>query len=182
MYFVFFFYIPVTKSTFHIHSRVFNHEHISHPKMGMKCSLDCSWAVFFKYTCTTIYISKLWHNIWFVLVVWKNTGNTFTNLTNFLNFICVKIICCWKLLRYWMFTSDVVMEARASSDLSFIGMWNISFIIMWPLHNQSYCNISMGKNKNLTALKSNSNTVWFNFQTYIYINVYTLYARTVNDI
>ena len=25
-----------------------------------------------------------------------------------------------------------------------------------------------GKNKNLTALKSNSNTVWFNFQTYIY--------------
>jgi hypothetical protein len=38
------------------------------------------------------------------------------------------------------------------------------------------------KNKNLTALKSNSNTVWFNFQTYIYINVYTLYARTVTDI
>ena len=29
-----------------------------------------------------------------------------------------------------------------------------------------------GKNKNLTALKSNSNTVWFNFQTYIYICVY----------
>ena len=26
-----------------------------------------------------------------------------------------------------------------------------------------------GKNKNLTALRSNSNTVWFNFQTYIYI-------------
>ena len=29
-----------------------------------------------------------------------------------------------------------------------------------------------GKNKNLTVLKSNSNTVWFNFQTYIHI--YTL--------
>ena len=26
-----------------------------------------------------------------------------------------------------------------------------------------------GKNKNLTALKSNSNTVWFNFQTYTYL-------------
>jgi hypothetical protein len=26
-----------------------------------------------------------------------------------------------------------------------------------------------GKNNNLTAQKSNSNTVWFNFQTYIYI-------------
>jgi hypothetical protein len=29
-----------------------------------------------------------------------------------------------------------------------------------------------GKNKNLSALKSNSNTVWFNFQTYIYISIY----------
>ena len=30
-----------------------------------------------------------------------------------------------------------------------------------------------GKNKNLTALKSNSNTIWFNFQTYIYIYIYS---------
>ena len=30
-----------------------------------------------------------------------------------------------------------------------------------------------GKNKNLTAQRSNSNIVWFNFQTYIYI-YYTL--------
>ena len=29
-----------------------------------------------------------------------------------------------------------------------------------------------GKNKNCTALKSNSNTVWFNFQTYRYIYIY----------
>ena len=28
-----------------------------------------------------------------------------------------------------------------------------------------------GKNKNLTALKSNSNTVWFNFQTYIIFSI-----------
>ena len=41
------------------------------------------------------------------------------------------------------------------------------------------CSVSMvrfksrrGKNKNLTALKSNSNTVWFNFQTYLYIYIY----------
>jgi len=27
----------------------------------------------------------------------------------------------------------------------------------------------------LTALKSNSNTVWFNFQTYIYIYVYMFF-------
>ena len=31
-----------------------------------------------------------------------------------------------------------------------------------------------GKNKNLTALKSNSNTVWFNFQTYIYVYIYSI--------
>jgi hypothetical protein len=31
-----------------------------------------------------------------------------------------------------------------------------------------------GRTKNLTALKSNSNTVWFNFQTYIYIYVYII--------
>ena len=41
------------------------------------------------------------------------------------------------------------MEARANSDLSFIGMWNISFIIMWPFHNQSYCNISMKNGSNV---------------------------------
>ena len=29
-----------------------------------------------------------------------------------------------------------------------------------------------GKNKNLTALKSNSNTVWFNLRTYIYIYIF----------
>jgi hypothetical protein len=29
-----------------------------------------------------------------------------------------------------------------------------------------------GRTKKLTALKSNSNTVWFNFQTYIYIYMY----------
>ena len=34
-----------------------------------------------------------------------------------------------------------------------------------------------GKNKNLTALKSNSNTVWFNFQTYIiYLYIHFVYS------
>ena len=31
-----------------------------------------------------------------------------------------------------------------------------------------------GKNKNWTFLKSNSNTVWFNFQTYIYEYIYMI--------
>ena len=41
------------------------------------------------------------------------------------------------------------------------------------------CSVSMvwvqipsREEQNLTALKSNSNTVWFNFQTYIYIYIY----------
>ena len=37
-----------------------------------------------------------------------------------------------------------------------------------------------GKNNNLTALKSNSNTVWFNFQTYIYIYIY-IYLTIVSS-
>ena len=36
-----------------------------------------------------------------------------------------------------------------------------------------------GRRKNLTALKSNSNTVWFNFQTYIYIYIYIYNIRTL---
>ena len=45
-----------------------------------------------------------------------------------------------------------------------------------PTGSQSYFKGSRrGKNKNLTALKSNSNTVWFNFQTHIYIYIYTVW-------
>ena len=38
-----------------------------------------------------------------------------------------------------------------------------------------------GKNKNLTVLKSNSNTVWFNFQTYIYIYI-CMYALSDENV
>ena len=49
------------------------------------------------------------------------------------------IVYIWR--RHW--------GTRASSDLSCIGMWNFSFIIMWPLHNQSYCNISIKNGSNV---------------------------------
>ena len=46
------------------------------------------------------------------------------------------------------------------------------------------CSVSMvwvqipsREEQNLTALKSNSNTVWFNFQTCIYIYIYTVYHK-----
>jgi hypothetical protein len=42
------------------------------------------------------------------------------------------------------------------------------------------CNNGVGSN--LTALKSNSNTVWFNFQTYIYIYIYILLTARSSEI
>jgi hypothetical protein len=40
-----------------------------------------------------------------------------------------------------------------------------------------------GKNKNLTVQRSNSNTVWFNFQTciYIYCNVFSIDKTTIKE-
>ena len=38
-----------------------------------------------------------------------------------------------------------------------------------------------GRTKNLTALKSNSNTVWFNFQTYIYNQIFELTEQLLFD-
>jgi hypothetical protein len=49
-------------------------------------------------------------------------------------------------------------------------MWSRGAVYQW-------CGFKSrrGKNKNLTALKSNSNTVWLNFQTYIYISYIYIY-------
>jgi hypothetical protein len=51
--------------------------------------------------------------------------------------------------------------------------FNIFFYVVW-------CEFKSrrGKNKNLTAQRSNSNTVWFNFQTYIYIYMIVKQYRT----
>ena len=58
---------------------------------------------------------------------------------------------------------DVVEWSRAL-DVR-LSEWCCSVSMVWV-------QILRGKNKNLTALKSNSNTVWFNFQTYIYVYIY----------
>jgi hypothetical protein len=86
----------------------------------------------------------------------KNAFNSYNYIQitpkfNIVEFFVVDFICA-RLL----FTSDVVMKERASSDLRFIRMWNISFIIMWPLHNQSYCNISMKNGSNVIINRYNS--------------------------
>ena len=47
-----------------------------------------------------------------------------------------------------------------------ISEWCCSVSVVWV-------QIPSREEQNLTALKSNSNTVWFNFQTYIYIYIYT---------
>jgi hypothetical protein len=54
---------------------------------------------------------------------------------------------------------------------------NEADFLQWLLKNedrklpQTFYSSFHWKNKKLTALKSNSNTVWFNFQTYIYIYI-----------
>ena len=53
-------------------------------------------------------------------------------------------------------------------------IYNGADVVEWSrsldIRLSDWCS-SRGKNKNLTAQKSNSNTVWFNFQTYIYIYI-----------
>ena len=49
-------------------------------------------------------------------------------------------------------------------------MWS-SGLGRWTLSEWCGFKSCRGKNKNLTALKSNSNTVWFNFQTYILFSI-----------
>ena len=41
--------------------------------------------------------------------------------------------------------------------------------------NGASSNLVEGRTKNLTALQSNSNTVWFNFPTYIIIIIYIVF-------
>ena len=68
-------------------------------------------------------------------------------------------------------------------DSSYYSKQNSIYIYIW-------CGFKSrrGKNKNLTALKSNSNTVWFNFQTYKYFFIQKLplyngckHQRDTND-
>ena len=57
---------------------------------------------------------------------------------------------------------DVVEWSRAL-DVS-LNEWCCSISMVWV-------QIPSREEKKLTALESNSNTVWFNFQTYVYINI-----------
>ena len=49
----------------------------------------------------------------------------------------------------------------------------IIYIYIYAAAVKQWCGFKSrrGKNKNLTVLKSNSNTVWFNFQTYIIFSI-----------
>ena len=59
---------------------------------------------------------------------------------------------------------DVVERSRALGVR--LSEWCCSVSMVWV-------QIPSREEKKLTALKFNSNTVWFNFQTYIYIYIYT---------
>ena len=57
--------------------------------------------------------------------------------------------------------------------MTIIFIANVDCIPMTIIYIYIWCGFKSrrGKNKNLTALKSNSNTVWFNFQTYIIFSI-----------
>jgi hypothetical protein len=61
-----------------------------------------------------------------------------------------------------------VVEWSRALDVR-LSEWCCSVSMVW-VQNPSR------EKKNLTALRSNSNTLWFNFQTYIYVYIYT-YAK-----
>jgi hypothetical protein len=63
-----------------------------------------------------------------------------------------------RLLKLHFYGADVV-KWSTTIDIR-LSDWCCSVSMVWA-------QISRGKNTNLTAQKSNSNTVWFNFQTYI---------------
>ena len=63
-------------------------------------------------------------------------------------------------LYIYIYIVDVVEWSRAL-DVR-LSEWCCSASMMWV-------QIPSREEQNLTALKSNSNTVWFNFQTYIYL-------------
>jgi hypothetical protein len=56
---------------------------------------------------------------------------------------------------------ESVDRTTFSTWSGFIGMWNISFIIMWPLHKQSYCNISMKNGSNVIIRNLNRGIIKF---------------------
>ena len=80
---------------------------------------------------------------------------------------------CWNL--YML----ILAKTRWSSDILYTIIHKSSFIFFVYIHIGAavyqWCGFKSlrGKNKNLTALISNSNTVWFNFQTYIYTHIYS---------
>jgi hypothetical protein len=89
------------------------------------------------------------------------------------------IICCWKLLCHWLFTSDVVVEACASSGLSFIGIWNITTFSTWSavaaLHWKCTSvnafipqwNFKRMHSILIIIFKSHQNVIWLNFSLWI---------------
>jgi hypothetical protein len=78
-----------------------------------------------------------------------------------------KLYCCEKLIPPKPINNSIytiwvdVVEWSRSLDVR-LSEWCCSVSMVWV-------QIPSREEQNLTALKSNSNTVWFNFQTYIYI-------------
>jgi hypothetical protein len=67
-------------------------------------------------------------------------------------------------------------NANQGTKNQLLFLFYLLFVFQGKYNIYIYIKSRRGKKKNLTALKSNSNTVWFNFQTYIYIYLGSLFC------
>jgi hypothetical protein len=82
-------------------------------------------------------------------------------------------LCCLFFFDLQIIITPLVASNSSSTCLTLRLFLPFSEILIWmsDIYIYQWCGFKSrrGKNKNLTALKSNSNTVWFNFQILILI-------------
>ena len=99
------------------------------------------------------------YNIKYICTIYTRLYTCLTSITRF----ALREKVTLRLLKLLFQGVDVVEWSRAL-DMILSDLF-CSLSMVWV-------QISRGKNTNVTAQKSNSNTVWFNFNIHIYINVW----------
>ena len=108
--------------------------------------------------CWVILLSN--YNIKYACTIYTRLDTCFMSISRF---SLRDKVTLW-LLKLHFYGADVVEWSRAL-DIR-LSNWCCSVSIVWA-------QIPSRKEQNLTAQESNSNTVWLNFQTYIYYLVFT---------
>jgi hypothetical protein len=98
------------------------------------------------------------YNIKYICTIYTGLCTCLTSIPKF----ALREKITLRLLKLLFYEVDVVVRSRAL-DVR-LSEWCCSVSIVWV-------QIPPREEQNLTALKSNSNTVWFNFQTYITFSI-----------